>query len=83
MAQEPTRTFVRTLVQGVVYLVEPTTGRTYTYDLERPVFMGQVRREGEGLRLQLRADHRALTERECERRGLQHVLAAMRTLSSP
>jgi hypothetical protein len=37
-----TRTFYKLDIQGIVYLVDPTTGRAYTYDLENPTEIGTV-----------------------------------------
>lgn len=36
------RTFYKLDIQGIVYLVDPTTGRAYTYDLENPTEIGTV-----------------------------------------
>jgi hypothetical protein len=37
-----TRTFYKLDIQGIVYLVDPITGRAYTYDIEDPVEIGTV-----------------------------------------
>jgi hypothetical protein len=38
----PDRAFYKLDVQGIVYLVDPTTSIAYTYDLEAPVAMGKL-----------------------------------------
>jgi hypothetical protein len=37
-----TRTFYKLDIQGIVYLVDPVTGRAYTYDMDDPVEIGLV-----------------------------------------
>lgn len=80
----PQRTLVRSLVQGVVYLLDPATGAAYTYNVDRPVFLGRAARQADGeLRLKLRPDYAGVLEEESGRAGYPHVRAAMRALSSP
>lgn len=37
-----TRSYYKLDVQGIVYLVDPTTARAYTYDLEDPTEIGTI-----------------------------------------
>ena len=36
------QTFYKMDVQGIVYLVDPTKGMAYTYDLKNPLAIGKV-----------------------------------------
>jgi len=36
------RTFYKLDVQGIVYLVDPTTSKAYTYDLSNPTEIGKI-----------------------------------------
>ena len=38
----PKRSLIRASVQGIVYLIDSGAGRVYTYNLERPVFVGTL-----------------------------------------
>lgn len=62
-----TRMFVRASVNGIVYLIDSQKGRVYTYNVEAPVYVGDLERipgeelvtsEGNltGARLKLRQD---------------------------
>lgn len=62
-----TRMFVRASVNGIVYLIDSQKGRVYTYNIEAPVYVGDLERipgeelvtsEGNltGARLKLRQD---------------------------
>lgn len=42
MNTNPPRTFYKLDIQGIVYLVDPTTSRAYTYDLEDPTEIGII-----------------------------------------
>jgi hypothetical protein len=35
-------TLIRASVQGIVYLIESKTGEVYTYNLEKPTFVGML-----------------------------------------
>jgi hypothetical protein len=37
-------TFVRASVNGIVYLINSLNGRVYTYNLENPVYIGDLER---------------------------------------
>ncbi len=37
-----TKTLIRASVQGIVYLIESTTGRVYSYNLENPIYVGNL-----------------------------------------
>ena len=37
-----TKTLIRASVQGIVYLVDSTTGSVYTYNPEAPVYVGTL-----------------------------------------
>ena len=41
---EPTVTLIRASVQGIVYLIEPEKGHVYTYNLEKPLYVGTLER---------------------------------------
>jgi len=36
------RTFYKIDIQGIVYLVDPTTSNAYTYDLSNPTMIGKI-----------------------------------------
>ena len=36
------RTFYKLDIQGIVYLVDPTTSKAYTYDLSNPTEIGKI-----------------------------------------
>lgn len=36
------RTFYKLDIQGIVYLVDPTTSKAYTYDLSNPTEIGTI-----------------------------------------
>ena len=36
------RTFYKLDIQGIVYLVDPTTSNAYTYDLSSPTMIGKI-----------------------------------------
>lgn len=66
-----TRTFVRASISGIVYLIDSQKGRVYTYNLEKPVYIGDLaKKEGEdivtsegnltGVHLNLRPDWQTL-----------------------
>jgi hypothetical protein len=38
----PTQTLIRASVQGIVYLIDSVKGLAYTYNPERPVFVGHL-----------------------------------------
>lgn len=40
----PTQTLIRASVQGIVYLIDSVRGLAYTYNPERPVFVGHLER---------------------------------------
>lgn len=40
----PTQTLIRASVQGIVYLIDSVKGLAYTYNPERPVFVGHLER---------------------------------------
>lgn len=45
-----TRTFVRASISGIVYLIDSLKGRVYTYNLENPVYIGDLEKiQGEEL----------------------------------
>jgi hypothetical protein len=45
-----TRTFVRASISGIVYLIDSQKGRVYTYNLERPVYIGDLaKKDGEDI----------------------------------
>lgn len=61
------RTFVRASLNGIVYLIDAQKGRVYTYNVEAPMYIGDLERipgeelmtsEGNltGAKLNLRAD---------------------------
>jgi hypothetical protein len=64
----PCRTLVRATLNGVVWLVDPTSGRAYTCDTPRPTYMGQVEvpdgaprlLSSQGAAVRLRPDWRAV-----------------------
>lgn len=35
-------TLIRASVQGIVYLIESSTGRVFTYNTEKPTYIGQL-----------------------------------------
>ena len=37
-----TPTLIRASVQGIVYLIESASGKVYTYDIEKPTFIGML-----------------------------------------
>jgi hypothetical protein len=37
-----TITLIRASVQGIVYLIESSTGKAYTYNLKNPTFVGML-----------------------------------------
>jgi hypothetical protein len=62
-----TRSFVRTSITGIVYLIDSQKGKVYTYNLDNPTYIGDLERiegmelatsEGNltGARLKLRPD---------------------------
>ena len=64
-------TFVRASVNGIVYLINSTNARVYTYNLDNPVYIGDLERipgeelntsEGNltGAKLRLRSDWKEL-----------------------
>jgi TATA-box binding protein (TBP) (component of TFIID and TFIIIB) len=36
------RTYIRASVQGIVYLIESASGRVYTYNIDRPTYIGDL-----------------------------------------
>lgn len=40
--EEVPKTLIRASVQGIVYLIESASGKVFTYDLERPTFVGML-----------------------------------------
>jgi hypothetical protein len=40
-----TRTFVRASISGIVYLIDSQKGRVYTYNLEKPVYIGDLEKK--------------------------------------
>lgn len=42
MSASAERVFYKLDIQGIVYLVDPATGKAYTYDLTHPTEIGQV-----------------------------------------
>jgi hypothetical protein len=68
-----TRTFVRASISGIVYLIDSMKGRVYTYNLESPIYIGDLERipgeelvtsEGNltGARLKFREDWKTVVE---------------------
>ncbi len=41
-ATEIKRSLIRASVQGIVYLIDSVAGRVYTYNFQRPVFVGTL-----------------------------------------
>ena len=37
-----TPTLIRASVQGIVYLIESASGKVYTYNIEKPTFIGML-----------------------------------------
>ncbi len=42
MASSVTSTLIRASVQGIVYLIDSAKGNVYTYNPDRPVFVGTL-----------------------------------------
>jgi hypothetical protein len=40
----PSVTFVRASVNGIVYFINSMTGKVYTYNLENPLYIGDLER---------------------------------------
>lgn len=36
------KTLIRASVQGIVYLIESSSGKVYTYNLEKPTYIGTL-----------------------------------------
>jgi hypothetical protein len=41
-ASDPKRSLIRASVQGIVYLIDSIAGKVYTYNMQRPVFVGTL-----------------------------------------
>ncbi len=68
------RTFVRASIGGIVYLIDSQKGRVYTYNVESPIYIGDLEKipgeelltsEGNltGARLKLRGEWKKVMEK--------------------
>ena len=74
--EEPIQ-LIRASVQGIVYFVEATTGRVFTFNPERPVYVGDLEKIPEEDKNSISKTNGCLaTARVCFRSDIREVMAA-------
>lgn len=79
MASSVTSTLIRASVQGIVYLIDSAKGIVYTYNPERPVFVGTLEKIPEEDKHSISKTNGCLaTARVRYRHDIREVMAAER-----
>ena len=75
------RSLIRASVQGIIYLIDSTAGRVYTYNTERPVFVGTLEKIPEEDKNTISKTNGCMaTARVRYRTDIREVMAAERAL---
>lgn len=74
-----TRTLIRASVQGIVYLIDSASGRVYTYNPEKPVYVGDLERIPEEDKQSISKTNGCMaTARVRYRPDIRHIMATER-----
>jgi hypothetical protein len=74
-----TMTLIRASVQGIVFLIDSVKGRVYTYNPERPIYVGNLERIPEEDKHSISKTNGCMaTARVCYRPDIREVMAAER-----
>ena len=74
-----TKTLIRASVQGIVFLIDSVKGHVYTYNPERPIYVGHLERIPEEDKHSISKTNGCMaTARVCYRPDIRAVMAAER-----
>jgi hypothetical protein len=83
VAAEVKRSLIRASVQGIVYLIDSAAGRVYTYNAQRPVFVGVLEKIPEEDKNSISKTNGCMaTARVRYRSDIREVMAAERALAA-
>ncbi len=78
-APPPTTTLVRASVQGIVFLIESASGKVYTYNLEKPTYVGVLEKIPEEDKHLISKTNGCLANARVKyREDIREVMAALR-----